>query len=153
MCTIQGYRAFCVPNTSLFPQWHDVEICWCSVSLNCWVSYLCATPNFGKIGSQAATPPSLPRLREKNYFHETVIIKLNKDLHFSYILPLVEDALTRIDPFQIYTLTWLRSCHAINVWRQSTVQHIYGIMKHSIILTCVCDCAFTVHLCSWKSKF
>ena len=48
-------------------------------SHNCWVSHLCATQNFGKIGSQAATPPSL---REKNYFHETIIVKLNGDLHF-----------------------------------------------------------------------
>ena len=47
---------------------------------NCWVSYLCATPNFGKIGAQAATPPSLPT--KENYFYETNIINLNNDLCF-----------------------------------------------------------------------
>ena len=45
-------------------EWHEneIDICCCSVSsqLLPWVFYLCATPNFGKIGAQAATPPSLP---------------------------------------------------------------------------------------------
>ena len=39
---------------------------------NCWVSYLCATPNFGKIGAQAATPPSIPT--QKIIFMTTIII-------------------------------------------------------------------------------
>ena len=66
-------------------------------SRNCWVSHLYATPNFGKIGAQAATPPSLPT--KKNYFYETIIIKLNNDLHFWLLTAIVEDALITSDPF------------------------------------------------------
>ena len=47
---------------------------------NWFFFYLCATPNFGKIDVQAATPPNLPS--QTNYFHEAIIIKLNNDLHF-----------------------------------------------------------------------
>ena len=38
---------------------------------NCWASYLCATPNFGKIGAQAATPPSLPT---KEFFMKPLLL-------------------------------------------------------------------------------
>ena len=47
---------------------------------NHWVSYLCATPTFGRIVAQVATPPSLPT--QINYFLETIISELNNDRHF-----------------------------------------------------------------------
>ena len=56
----EALRAFCVPDVSLSPSGMQLKFVVAAFYHKCWVSYLCATPNFGKIGAQAATPPSLP---------------------------------------------------------------------------------------------
>ena len=89
-------------------------------SHKCWVSYLCETPKFGKIGAQAATP-----IYKKNYFYETIIIKLNNDLHFWLHLTASRgrfDNNRSILNYYINLITLIY--HAINVWRQITVHHI-----------------------------
>ena len=96
----EALRAFCVPHVSYSPSGMKWKFVVAAFSHNCWISYLCATPNFGKIGAQAATPPSL--YPQKNYLHETIIIKLIEQrptLFSGYILLLVDDALITIDPF------------------------------------------------------
>ena len=53
-----------LPKFSYFPM--ALKFVDAAFSHNCWVFYLCATPNFGKIGAQAATPLSL--LTKKKLF-------------------------------------------------------------------------------------
>ena len=82
MCITQGFRAFCVFPYS--PNGMKLKFVDAAFPHNCWVSYLCATPNVGKIGAQAATSPSLPT--QKNYFYVANIIKLSNNLDFWLLL-------------------------------------------------------------------
>ena len=70
-------------NIFLFPQWHDIEICFLKTVGS--LIFVHSTPNFGKIGAQAATPPSRATYTTK-LFYETIIIKLSNDLNFWLLL-------------------------------------------------------------------